>query len=205
MEMCKVPWKENLSAVTVFLAVALFFMVSCATNREIQNFHLNPADGDRAVFTHEGLTIALRYLEESDRTQYLRTCGRESLARGIRELSLSTFLIEVINNSDSEVIADPASIRLVTGTGQTLSPMNYAHLYLALPRGEGRQAVLQELQGVAFDRPVTVPQGGREDGLVFFQRPEKVSKEVAVVLGGLYIGGAQLKAILTFKAVPNEE
>ena len=37
---------------------------------------------------------------------------------------------------------------------------------------------------------------------IFFRRPEKVGTQVALVLDGLYLGGAQLKAALAFNAYP---
>lgn len=205
MQLFKSQREDIFSTAAVFMAFILFFPAACATDGKIDNFFLNPAEGDQAVYTHEGLVITLRYLDESNRIQYLRASGREALARGISELPLSTFLLQVINKSGSEVVVDPARIRFVTGAGPMLGPVSYAHLYMALPRGVGRQAVLQELQGVVFDKPVTVSPGGRESGLVFFDRPEKVSRKVAVILDGLYLGGALLKAELVFEAVPVEE
>jgi hypothetical protein len=194
--------RGGFSKAAALLVVIPVFLTACASAGKIQNFYLNPADGDRAVFAHEGLTISSRYLDVSERIQYLRLSGREALARETGELPLSTFLLEVVNGGDAEVIVDPADIRFVTGAGPMLSPMTYAHFYMALPEEKRRQTVLQELNGVTFDRPVTVPPGGREEGLLFFQRPEKVAAEAAVVLGGLYKGGGQLKAVLAFEAVP---
>lgn len=202
MKTVKARWRYYSSAVASVSLFAMLFLAACASNNRIDNFYLNPADGEQAVYTHEGLTVAARYLDETDRTRYLRASGREGLAREIGMLPLSTFVIEVVNKSDSEVIVDPAGIRFITGAGPRLSPVSYAHLYMALPEKEGRQVVLQELQGTTLDRPVTVKRGGREEGLIFFQRPESVSRVVAVVLGGLYLGGAQLEAALTFEAIP---
>jgi hypothetical protein len=189
----------------VLLVLTTVFLTACASARGIENFYLNPADGDMAAFTHEGLTVSSRYLDVNDRVQYLRASGREALARETRELPLSTFLLKIVNAGDAEVIVDPAGIRLLTGFGPMMSTVSYAHLYMALPGKEGRQVVLQELQGVALDRPVTVPPGGRKEGLLFFQRPRTVAKDVAVVLGGLYKGGALLDGVLAFEAVPLEE
>jgi hypothetical protein len=83
--------------------------------------------------------------------------------------------------------------------------MNYAHLYMILPRGERDQTVSRELEGIVFDRSVTVPPGGSEEKMLFFKRPVKVARDVLIVLGGLYLGGAQVKSVLSFKAVPLDE
>jgi hypothetical protein len=83
-----------------------------------------------------------------------------------------------------------------------LAPVNYAHLYMNLPEGEGRQTALREFQGIAINGPVTVSPGSRRVKMLFFQRPEKVGKDVVIIIGGLYLGGAQVKSTLSFKTVP---
>jgi hypothetical protein len=206
MKMSDITATGWFTCVPVLLAiVTVFLLVACASTTGITGFYLDPADGERSVFTHEGLRISSRYLDDGERVQYLRASGREALAREIGELPLSTFLLDIANGSGSEVIVNPASIRFVPGSGPMLSPVSYAHLYMVLPREEGRQTVLREFQGITFDRPVTVPPGGREEKLLLFQRPEKVAKEVAVVLDGIYLGGAHMNAVLDFKAIPLEE
>ena len=188
--------------------VVVFFLVlltACASRGKIKDFYLNPSDGDRAVFTHEGVTISSEYYDEETRGQYLRKSGREAFARITREMDLTAFLLEIVNKNSSEVIVDSVSIRFITGIGPTLRPVTYADMYMALPREAGRQTALQELNGITFDRPVTIPPGGREEGLIFFQRPEEVARDVALFVGGIYLGGAHFDAALAFKAVSMEK
>lgn len=181
-----------------------FFLWACASTG-IYRFSLIPAGADRASFNFKGLTITYHYLDEDDRAQYLQVAGREAFSRNLEVLPLMTFVLEIKNKSGSEAIIDPAGTRLMTGFGPMLTPMNYAHLYVILPRGERDQTVSRELEGIVFDRPVTVPPGGSEEKMLFFKRPEKVASDVLIVLGGLYLGGAQVKSVLSFKAVPLDE
>ena len=188
----------------ILITVGSALIWACAS-AGISNFDLEPAVGDQVSFNHQGLTIISLYLNDDDRMEFLRAAGREALSREIRELKLTTFSLTVTNNSDREVIVDPAGIRFASGYGPAQSPMSYAQLYMALPRGAGRQTVLQEIQGIAFDKPVAIPPGSMEEGMLFFLRPEKVGREVAIVLDSLYLGGAQLKALLAFKSVSLED
>jgi hypothetical protein len=187
------------------LSFGVLFLWSCASS-SVANFHLDPVKGEIASFSHEGLVLTSRYLDEDGRNEYFRTKGQEVLSRELHGLSLVTFLLAAANNSGRESILDPAGTRLITGFGPTLSPMSYAHLYMELPRGPSRQNVLKELQGIAFDRPVNVRSGERVEKVLFFKRPEKVSEDVSIVFESLYLGGSLVPdAVLRFRAFPTED
>ncbi|UCG38526.1 MAG: hypothetical protein JSV00_10210 [bacterium] len=188
------------------LLVAYWVMSAsgCASSG-IALFDLEPSKGGRASFEQEGITLEAVYMDVGERTQYLVDRGREQLAIGLRPVNLATFVIMVRNGSGREVVVDPSGIRLVVGFGPTLSPLSYAHIYMELAQGAGRQRVLQELQGVVLERPVTVMPGDTMEQILLFSRPEQVAEEVVVLFSGLYVAGRSLEAVLSFRAVSLED
>jgi hypothetical protein len=132
---------------------------------------------------------------------YLREMGYEALGLGLRQVPLVTFVLWVDNGSDQSFILDPGSIRLAVGYGPLLSPNNYAHLYMELPRGSDRQRILEDLRKAIFDKSATIEPGEVSEKLLLFKRPEKVGPEVAILFERLYLGGEETQAVLDFIAV----
>jgi len=188
----------------VWLWIAL--MASCASTG-ITLFELVPAQGQKAtVQIHDDqIVISARYLDAGKRTTYLREMGYELLGMGLRQVPLVTFALSVENGSDQKLILDPGSIRLAVGYGPLLSPYNYAHLYMELPRGSDRQRILEDLRKAIFDKSTTILPGEVSEKLLLFKRPEKVGPEAAILFERLYVGGEKIQTLLDFTTVDLEE
>ena len=191
------------------LAVVLLWSVSlnsCAS-QGITLFKLIPAQGQMSTASvHNGqVVLAARYLDAGERVIYLTDKGYEALGLGLRRVSLVAFALSVKNGSDQGLILDPGSIRLAVGYGPLLSPYNYAHLYMELPKGSDRQRILQDLRKAIINKSTTIPPGQVSEKLLLFKRPEKVSPEAAVLFESFYVGGKELQTVLDFKAVDLEK
>ncbi|MDF1525481.1 MAG: hypothetical protein RRA15_06110 [bacterium] len=195
---------EIIRKVSLLAAVGLgvVFLASCASTG-ITLFELVPAQGQVSTVSihNDQVVLSARYLDAGERMTYLREKGSEFLGLGLRQVSLVTFALSVDNGSDQKLILDPGSIRLAVGYGPLLSPYNYAHLYMELPRGSNRQRVLEDLRKVTFDKSTTILPGQMNEKLLLFKRPELVGPEAAVLFERLYLGGEELKTLLEFKTV----
>ena len=196
---CKV---RSLAAVGLGVA----FLASCASSA-ITLFELVPAQGQTSKVSihNDQVVLSARYLDAGERVTYLREKGYEALGLGLREVPLVAFVLSVDNGSDQNLILDPGSIRLAVGYGPLLSPYNYAHLYMELPRGSNRQRILVDLRKATFDKSTTIPPGQGNEKLLLFKRPEEVGPEAAVLFERLYLGGEELQAVLDFKTVDLEK
>jgi len=181
------------------------YLVSCASPG-ITLFKLVPAQGPISeAVVHKGQVIlSADYLDVGRQTSYLREKGYEALSSGLRQVPMVTFALRVRNDSDQEVIMDPGSIRLAVGYGPLLSPYNYAHLYMELPRNSDRQRILEDLSKAVFGRTETIFPGEMIEKLLLFKRPEMVSPKASVLFERLYVGGEETQAVLDFSAVDLE-
>jgi len=192
------------------MATALWFgvtfLASCAS-QGITLFKLVPAQGQMSeAAVHKGQVIlSADYLDAGRLTLYLREKGYEALGSGLRRVPMVTFALRVRNDSDQKVILDPGSIRLAVGYGPLLSPYNYAHLYMELPRDSDRQRILEDLSKVVLGKTETIPSGEMIEKLLLFKRPEMVSPKAAVLFERLYVGGEETRAVLDFSAVDLEK
>ena len=154
------------------LLVALFLVTGCASSG-ITLFDLQPAQGEVATKTlvDGRVTVTARYLDTGELTEYLMSVGHEPLGLSLRQVPLLSFLFEVQNRSEGPLTVDAAGIRVAVGEIDMLRPYNFAHLYLALPEGSGRQKVLQDLKSVIYERPVQIAPGEGEEKLLLFKRP----------------------------------
>ena len=152
MMTCKsgIIWKVRLLT-AVGLGAA--FLASCASPG-ITLFELVPAQGQlaTALIHNDQVTLSARYLDTGERVAYLREEGYETLGLGLRQVPLVSFVLSVANGSDQNMILDPESIRLVVGYGPMLSPYNFVHLYMELPRGSDRQRILEDLRMAIFNK-----------------------------------------------------
>ena len=198
----KVPGRLRMAAP---LAVVGLVLVSCATPG-ISLFDLAPADGNtaRAAAFQGQVSVACRYLDAGERVSYLTAHGHETLGLGLRQVSLVTFALTLVNGSEKQLTLDPGGIRLAVGIGPLLSPYSYAHLYMELPRGSDRQKILQDLQKTALDKPITIMPGEEVEKLLMFPRPPRVMENVSLLLAGLYAGNENAEAVLDFKAIDLE-
>ena len=192
---CKV---RSLAAVVLGVA----FLASCASSA-ITLFKLVPAQGQisKVSIHNDQVVLSARYLDAGEQVAYLREKGYEALGLGLRRVPLVAFVLSVDNGSDQNLILDPGSIRLAVGYGPRLSPYNYVHLYMELPRGSNTQRILEDLRKVTFDKSTTIPPGQVNEKLLLFKRPEEVSPEAAVLFERLYLGGEELQTVLDFKTV----
>ena len=181
-------------------------LVSCASSG-ITQFELVPAEGQvSSTSVHDDkVLLSARYLDSDQRMTYLREKGHEALGLGLRQVPLVTFSLTVNNRSGQEIILDPGSIRLAVGYGPLLSPYNYAHLYMELPRGSGRQRILEDLRKAIFDKSTTIKPGEIIEKLLLFKKPEMASEEAAILFQRFYVGGEEMKATLSFKVVNLEK
>ena len=194
--------------VRVLAAVGLgvVFLSSCASST-LTLFNLVPVQGQvsSASVYNDKVVLSARYLDARQRLEYLREKGYETLGLGLSQVSLVTFVLSVDNGSDQKLVLDPGSIRLAVGYGPLLSPYNYAHLYMELPRASDRQRILDDLRKAIFDKSTTISPGEVSEKLLLFKRPEKVSPEAAILFERLYVGGMVTQAVLDFVAVDLEE
>lgn len=189
--------------VTLFLGIVV---ISCASPG-ISEYRMIPTRGKTATTSayEEKVLFSSRYLDAEERMIYLRDKGHESLGVGLRQISFLTFVLEVQNLTDRELILDPGSIRLAVGIGPLLSPYNYAHLYLELPRGSDRQRILEDLRMAIYDKSTSIHAGESMEKLLLFKRPEEVGPAAAILLNRLYLGGEESEAVLDFTTVDLEE
>ena len=188
------------------VGLGVAFLASCASSG-ITLFELTPAQGQlsTASIHDDQVTLSARYLDAGKRMTYLGEKGYEALGLGLRQVPLVAFVLLVDNGSDQKLILDPGSIRLAVGYGPLLSPYNYAHLYMELPRGSDRQRILQDLRKAIFDKSTTISPGQVSEKLLLFKRPEKVGPEAAILFERLYLGGEELQTLLDFKTVDLEK
>ena len=180
----------------------LSMSAGCASNG-ITLFDLKSAQGEGTTkaLADGAITVTARYLDTGEQTEYLTTLGYEPLGLSLRSVPLLTFLFTVQNLSTEPLTVDPAGIRVAIGEMDLLRPYNYAHLYLALPKGSGRQKALQDLKDVTYERPVQLEPGAGEEKLLLFRRPEMVGEEVTLLINGLYLGGRGVDTKLPFTPV----
>lgn len=201
---------KNRSRLKVIASVALGLWVtllsSCASSG-ITLYKLIPAEGQIATASvhDDQVLLSARYLDAKERVEYLRERGYEGLGLGLRQVKLVTFAVTVKNGSDGKLLLDPGSIRLAVGYGPLLSPYNYSHLYMELPRGSDRQSVLQDLSEAVFERSATLSPGEVKEGLLLFKRPEMVGPDAALIFERLYIGAEETEAVLGFRTVDLEK
>ena len=186
--------------------IGLALLASCASPG-ITLFKLTPAQGKISTASvHDGqVVLSARYLDAGERIVYLRERGYEALGLGLRQVPLVTFVLSVDNGSDQRLELDPGSIRLAVGYGPLLSPNNYAHLYMELPRGSDRQRILEDLRKAVFDKSTTIAGGEADEKLLLFKRPDKVGPEAAILFQRLFVGGEETQAVLDFKTVDLEK
>jgi hypothetical protein len=187
---------------TAWIGIVLFVLTGCAS-AGFTLFDLEPAQGDVASVTlAEGaVTVTARYLDTGERTEYLAGMDYEPLGLSLRSVPLLTFLFTVQNRSTEPLTVDPAGIRAAIGDMDLLRPYNFAHLYLALPSGSGRQKVLQNLKDVTYERPVQVGAGAAVEKLLLFKRPVVVGEVVTLLINGLYLEGRGVDGVLVFETV----
>ena len=188
------------------VGLGVVFLSSCASST-LTLFNLVPVQGQvsSASIHNDQVVLSARYLDAGQRMEYLREKGYETLGLGLSQVSLVTFVLSVDNGSDQKLVLDPGSIRLAVGYGPLLSPYNYAHLYMELPRASDRQRILDDLRKAIFDKSTTISPGEVSEKLLLFKRPEKVSPEAAILFERLYVGGMVTQAVLDFVAVDLEE
>jgi hypothetical protein len=188
------------------VGLGMVVLVSCASSG-ITLFKLAPAQGQfsTASIYDDKVTLSARYLDAGERVVYLSEKGYEALGLGLRQVPMVAFALQVDNRSDQKLILDPGSIRFTVGYGPLLSPYNYAHLYMELPRGSDRQRILEDLSKAIFTKSTAVLPGQAMEKLLLFQRPEKVGPEAAVLFERLYVGGKELQTLLDFTAVDLEK
>jgi len=188
------------------VGLGVVFLSSCASST-LTLFNLVPVHGQvsTASIHNDQVVLSARYLDAGQRMEYLREKGYETLGLGLSQISLVTFVLSVDNGSDQKLVLDPGSIRLAVGLGPLLSPYNYAHLYMELPRGSDRQRILDDLRKAIFDKSTTISPGEVSEKLLLFKRPEKVGLEAAILFERLYVGGMETRAVLDFLAVDLEK
>ena len=196
-------FRACMTATAILWAVLL---VACASSG-ITQFEMVPPEGQVSSTSvlDEKVLLSARYLDSDQRMIYLREKGYEALGIGLRQVSLETFSLTVSNRTDQEIILDPGSIRLAVGYGPLLSPYNYAHLYMELPRGSGRQKILEDLRKAIFDKSTTIKPGEMIEKLLLFKKPEMAREEAALLFQRFYVGGEEMKATLSFKVVDLEK
>ena len=184
------------------VGLGVVFLASCASSG-ITLFELVPAQGQLSTVSihNDQVVLSARYLDAGERVTYLQEKGYEALGLGLRQVPLVTFALSVDNGSDQKMILDPGSIRLAVGYGPLLSPYNFAHLYMELPRRSNRQRILEDLRKATFDKSTTISPGQMNEKLLLFKRPELVGPEAAILFERLYLGGEELKTLLEFKTV----
>ena len=126
--------------------------------------------------------------------------GFERLYFQIKSLPLNVFLLRVSNGASSPLFLDPHQTRLTDGESVNLSPIDFAELYTLLPKGEGRQSVLKDLQRASFNKLVEVEAGESVEKLMVFDRPDVMGKEISLVVDDVYVGGEPLPVTLHFEA-----
>lgn len=182
------------------------FLPSCVSSGVSGPFALVPSESEYARFSAEGLTLSARHLGEDESAKYLEEKGFVFLSGDLKKLELFVLFLEAVNRSGKETIIDPGGIRFLTGSGLTLSPRNYAHIYSDLPPGPAREEVLKGFHRISLSRMEIIPPGGNLERVLFFSRPEKVADQTGLFLGSLYVGGKSLdKVLLSFTAVPLED
>jgi hypothetical protein len=186
--------------------LGLALLASCASPG-ITLFKLTPAQGkvSTASVHNDQVVLSARYLDAGERMMYLTERGYEALGLGLRQVSLVTFVLSVDNGSDQSLELDPGSIRLAVGYGPLLSPYNYAHLYMELPRGSDRQRILEDLRKTVFDKSTTIAGGQVSEKLLLFKRPDKVGQEAAILFQRLFVGAEETRAVLDFRIVDLEK
>jgi hypothetical protein len=188
------------------LFAGLVMLASCASSG-ITVFKLIPPEGAQSTASvYDGqVNLSGKYLDAGERIAYLTDAGYESLGLGLRPVPLVTFVLTVRNGSGEKVIIDPGSVRLAVGYGPLLSPYNYAHLYMELPRDSDRQGILEDLRMAVLDKSTTLQPGETMEKLLLFKRPEKVGPEALLIFERLYVGGEEIQAALDFLAVDLEK
>ncbi|MGD8352533.1 MAG: hypothetical protein PVJ01_00080 [Pseudomonadota bacterium] len=187
--------------------IALVLLVSCATKKGITLFKLVPVKGQvsSASISEGKIILSARYLDAGERAMYFREMGFETLGQGLLRVPMTSFLLNLENRSNQDLILDPSSIRFASGYGPMLSPYNYAHLYMQLPQGSDRQRILLDLRKAIYDKTTTLAPGQTSGKLLLFDRPEKVGPVANITFNRLYVGGKEHQVALEFVAVDLEE
>jgi hypothetical protein len=110
----------------------------------------------------------------------------------------------VDNGSKKDLLLEPRFITLTDGGMFYRTPSGYAQVYSALPAGEDRQRVLEDLQFVTFDRPVTIAAGQSSEKLLLFSAHGEMGDRAVLTFTGLYSGQEPGGMILDFVRIVEE-
>lgn len=195
--------KQPVSRWGKLLAVAAIFSLTtaCAPG-QVKNYYFKDRGGEGATSDTivNDVRVVARYLDDEGLKDTLREQGFERLYFQIKNLPLNVFLLRVSNGASSPLFLDPHQTRLTDGESVSLSPIDFAELYTLLPKGEGRQSVLKDLQRASFNKLVKVEAGESVEKLMVFDRPDVMGKEISLVVDDVYVGGEPLPVTLHFEA-----
>lgn len=188
------------------LVATLTLILACASG-QVRNYYFEDrgGEGGSSEIIVNDVRVVARYLDDESLGTVLREQGYERMYLQMKDLPLNSFLLKVSNGTSSSLFFDPNQARLMDGETVNLSPIDFAELYTLLPKGEGRQAVLKDLQRASFNRLVKIEPGASLEKLLVFDRPEVMGKDVSLVLNDVYVDGEALPVTMMFEARSYED
>lgn len=100
------------------------------------------------------------------------------------------FSVSIANGSKRSVTFNPAMVVLVSDFGLRATPRDYPDFFSVLTDHPESEQRLAQVKKAIYDVPVTVPPGGRKEGLLVFIVEMTDDRTLALSLPDVYIGHA---------------
>lgn len=151
-----------------------------------------------------GLRISIGYLEPAAAGKAIGSILGESAdifraqEEGVR--GHLVFVLQIDNDSRSDVIYQPGQGRLITDRHDAEFPMDYTMLHRLLTTMPGGAPELEEVERAVFSRATTVRPGGSVRKLLVFEGPRnRKFKKLEVRIGALHLEDRELDPRFRFR------
>ncbi len=121
------------------------------------------------------------------------------------EYGFTLFRMEIYNNSEDNVIYNPAFTALLDRRMEYSKPMDYTDMYDLLRARVDAGTILSQVEGRFYDLAVTVKPGENVSRLLIFRRFEEERGRAELRLEEVYVGTNTISMVFPFVLKPSVE